>query len=131
MSQDEGESSVRYLQVSFTGSRDITYFSITPHNQSRLFDRPVSFSLVGSNDNTNWDTLYVAQDLEDGWAQGVERFFIIPTQSLNIDDHTLKIENGILKVNTTNNAEQDNTLPITSAGVNTIVGNIEVLLSQL
>ena len=46
-------------------------------------------------------------------------------------DHTLKLENGILSVNTTNRMEQDNTLPITSAGVFATVGNIEALLKTI
>lgn len=44
---------------------------------------------------------------------------------------TLKLENGILSVNTTDNVEQDNTLPITSAGVFATVGNIEALLKTI
>jgi hypothetical protein len=44
---------------------------------------------------------------------------------------TLKLENGILSVNTTNEMEQDNTLPITSAGVFATVGNIEALLKTI
>lgn len=46
-------------------------------------------------------------------------------------DETLKLENGILSVNTTNDMEQDNTLPITSAGVYATVGNIEALLKTI
>lgn len=46
-------------------------------------------------------------------------------------DETLKLENGILSVNTTNDMEQDNTLPITSAAVYAAVGNIEVLLRTI
>lgn len=46
-------------------------------------------------------------------------------------DETLVLENGILSVNTTNDMEQDNTLPITSAGVFATVGNIEVLLKTI
>ena len=46
-------------------------------------------------------------------------------------DHTLTLENGILSVNTTNQMEQDNTLPITSAGVFATVGNIEALLKTI
>ena len=46
-------------------------------------------------------------------------------------DNTLKLENGVLSVNTTNNMEQDNTLPITSAGVYAAVGNIEALLKTI
>lgn len=40
-------------------------------------------------------------------------------------------DDGVLSVNTTNNMEQDNTLPITSAGVFTTVGNIEALLKTI
>ena len=46
-------------------------------------------------------------------------------------DKTLKLEDGILSVNTTNDMEQDNTLPITSAGVFATVGNIEALLKTI
>lgn len=52
----------------------------------------------------------------------------IPESGLIIDNHTLVITNGIMRVKTTNDVAQDNTLPITSAGVNTIVGNINELL---
>lgn len=44
----------------------------------------------------------------------------------------LKItEDGVLSVITTNRAEEDNTKPITSAGVSVIVGNIDVLLKLI
>jgi hypothetical protein len=46
-------------------------------------------------------------------------------------DDTLIRTDGVLKVNTTNNAEADNTLPITSAGVYTQLGNIQVLLETI
>ena len=46
-------------------------------------------------------------------------------------DFTLKLENGVLSVNTTDQMEQDNTLPITSAGVFATVGNIEALLQTI
>ena len=48
-----------------------------------------------------------------------------------LDGKTIVVENGILRVNTANKAEQDNTLPITSAAVHTTVGNIELLLSRI
>ena len=48
-----------------------------------------------------------------------------------LDENTLFVENNILKVNTTDNAEADNNRPITSSGVNTIVGNINALLSTI
>ena len=55
-------------------------------------------------------------------------------KSGNVDletDATLKLEKGILSVNTTNDMERDNTLPITSAGVYATVGNIEALLKTI
>lgn len=53
-----------------------------------------------------------------------------PDSSFTIDK-TLSLKDGVLSVNTTNNMEQDNTLPITSAGVYATVGNIEALLKTI
>lgn len=46
-------------------------------------------------------------------------------------DETLSLKNGILSVNTADSAQQDNTLPITSAAVSKTVGNIEILLKTI
>lgn len=46
-------------------------------------------------------------------------------------DETLTLENGVLSVNTATEAEEDNTLPITSAAVATTVGNIEIILKTI
>ena len=46
-------------------------------------------------------------------------------------DETLIVENGVLKVNTTNTAAPDNTLPMTSAGVYNQLGNIGALLETI
>lgn len=57
-----------------------------------------------------------------------------PVQPGGVDfktDETLTLKNGILSVNTTDQMEQDNTLPITSAGVFATVGNIEALLKTI
>lgn len=48
-----------------------------------------------------------------------------------IDNHTLKITNNVLAVNTTNEAQADNTLPITSAGVHVQVGNVGEILKTI
>lgn len=45
--------------------------------------------------------------------------------------HGLKVEDGDLAVDTTDNFAGDNTLPMTAAGVQTVVGNIEVLLETI
>ena len=49
----------------------------------------------------------------------------------SIDTNTLKVENGVMRVHTTDDAEEDNTKPITSSGVYVIVGNIDALLTQI
>lgn len=46
-------------------------------------------------------------------------------------DETLTLKDGVLSVNTTDVMEEDNTLPITSAGVYATVGNIETLLKTI
>ena len=48
-----------------------------------------------------------------------------------IDGNTLVNRSGALCVNTTDDAEQDNTRPITSSGVNVICGNINALLQTI
>ena len=48
-----------------------------------------------------------------------------------IDGNTLVNRSGTLCVNTTDDAEQDNTRPITSSGVNVICGNINALLQAI
>lgn len=47
-------------------------------------------------------------------------------ETLTLDPHT-----NVLTVNRADKAEQDNTLPITSAAVHTELGNIEVLLANI
>ena len=48
-----------------------------------------------------------------------------------IDGNTLVNRSGALCVNTTDDAEQDNTRPITSSGVQVICGNINALLQAI
>lgn len=46
-------------------------------------------------------------------------------------DETLILEDGVLRVNTADKPEEDNTLPITSAAVATTVGNIDAILKTI
>lgn len=48
-----------------------------------------------------------------------------------IDTQTLVVNSGVLAVNTTNDVENGGAKPVTAAGVNVVVGNINVLLSQI
>lgn len=83
-----------------------------------------------------WDTdsgAYVESDLplpevsggSRSWSQIGDKPFD------TIDGNTLVNRSGTLCVNTTDNAEQDNTRPITSSGVHVICGNINALLQAI
>lgn len=68
---------------------------------------------------------------EDAIAAAVEAYLTENPVETFETDHTLTLENGVLSVNTADDVEQDNTLPITSAAVHTTVGNIETLLATI
>lgn len=53
-----------------------------------------------------------------------------PVEDIAIDD-TLKLTDGVLGVNTTDEVQEDNTRPITSAAVYTEVGNIDAILESI
>ena len=83
-----------------------------------------------------WDTdrgAYVESDLPlpevssggGSWSQISDKPFN------TIDGNTLVNRSGALCVNTTDDAEQDNTRPITSSGVHVICGNINALLQAI
>ena len=76
------------------------------------------------NDGTEFttDPLHITESAD--WADVTNK----PFSSLGSN---LIVSNGVLDVNTTNEAIQDNTQPITSGGVQVIVGNIEVLLQTI
>lgn len=114
--------------------------STVPINADTLGNHPVSYFVPAIDYNpvtkTSGMTQAVGKDSDgklwtepsgDGgtcsWASLTDRPFD------ELDTNTLKIESGILKVNTTDMAEDDNTKPITSSGVYAIVGNIDALLS--
>ena len=82
-----------------------------------------------------WDTdkgEYVESDLPLPEVSGVVSWSQISDKPFNtIDGNTLVNRSGTLCVNTTDNAEQDNTRPITSSGVHVICGNINALLQAI
>ena len=49
----------------------------------------------------------------------------------DLDENTLAVKDGVLRVNTIDRVEQDNTQPITSAAVYTTVGNISAILDTI
>lgn len=81
--------------------------------------------------------LYIAA-MERGEIKEGDEVFIegssdvaTPDGSLKIDETLKMTSDGVLGVNTTTKAIKDNTLPITSGGVDVILGNIRVLLETI
>ena len=72
-------------------------------------------------------------------ASGMSHAFVITSGTgssvdvpMTIDGYTLvQSSDGVVRVNTATEAEEDNTLPITSAAVHTNIGNIEILLETI
>ena len=85
-----------------------------------------------------WDTdsgVYVESELPlpevSGGGSGGNWSQISDKPFNTIDGNTLVSRSGTLCVNTTDDAEQDNTRPITSSGVHVILGNINALLQVI
>lgn len=70
-------------------------------------------------------------------SSGIHESYILPIASattlggIKVGENLTITENGILSVDVANIVEADNTRPITSAAVNTLVGNIDALLSTI
>ena len=84
----------------------------------------------GTTDALAWPDGYktAIEEIQTGggsWSQISDKPFN------TIDGNTLVNRSGTLYVNTTDNAEQDNTRPITSSGVHVICGNINALLQSI
>lgn len=74
------------------------------------------------------------ENLDDAVESSIKDYLEKNPPSGGVDfetNETLTLKDGILSVNTTDLMEQDNTLPITSAGVYATVGNIEALLKTI
>lgn len=94
------------------------------------------------NPNT---TLYLLQEIDKKYAkkEAVEKLSgEVDALEKKVDDfqpetvgfttdETLSFTDGVLKVNTAKEIEADNTLPITSAAVYAVVGNISALLDTI
>ena len=73
-----------------------------------------------------------AKTINIGSTGGASAWSEITDKPFNtIDGNTLVNRSGTLCVNTTDDAEQDNTRPITSSGVHVICGNINALLQAI
>ena len=77
---------------------------------------------VRKNKNSPWKDIPVAASKNSGGGGGM---YFEPGNALELTD------DGVLNVKTADKAEEDNTLPITSAAVAESVGNIEILLGTI
>lgn len=75
------------------------------------------------------DSLGCTEDGELGLYAGKRLLSSVPV--LREPGHGLKLEDGRLCVDAVDGFDRDNTLPITAAGVQTVVGNIDALLSAI
>ena len=84
---------------------------------------------LSANDSFNVElgllTRYPGTGGASAWSEITDKPFN------TIDGNTLINRSGALCVNTTDDAEQDNTRPITSSGVHVICGNINALLQAI
>lgn len=62
---------------------------------------------------------------------GASSWSELQNKPFNTIGQNLAVVNGVLKVDTTDDAEGDNTKPITSAGTYVILGNIKSLMEQI
>lgn len=96
-----------YHQVSFVGD----------------FGGPISGTIIVSDMGMSASVIRLAKDSASTGSDSSGTSFTT--------DETLKLENGILRVNTTDETASDNTLPITSKGVYGQLGNINALLETI
>lgn len=145
---------LKFKDADFTG-KDIASLPDTPsasgitaQQLKERFDQIPKMMLALGNYNRLIDALMERGAIGGAESIGVKN--IVDMQSLTVQDAleellgkfgevapkfetdaTLKLEEGVLSVNTATDIEEDNTLPVTAAAVYQTVGNIEVLLSKL
>lgn len=96
-------------------------------HESELSERMIVSTewLIPTNTANRYYVVFTAKWRNDSKSNG-------GTAGYNIGDGLkLDVETNTLSVDSTDDAIRDNTQPITSGGVHTIVGNIEVLLSNI
>lgn len=147
----DGKRVVDVPNILLQTAHPITAFTYAVGNDGRITTNSILFKVIARNKpdtyvytETEVESYEILKErLDEIEKNGVsaEQIAIAVEKYLNenpIDtgvdfetDETLILKDGILSVNTTNNMEQDNSLPITSAGVYATVGNIEALLKTI
>lgn len=120
---EDGETETRYAKTFVVRRREkpesYVYTETEVLNYSSLVARIDQIEQNGVSDEQ------IAAAVEDYLAENPAGV------NFETDGTTLILNDGVLSVNTTDKTEQDNTRPITSAGVFATVGNIEALLKTI
>lgn len=123
----DGKSAYQYAQEGgYTGS-DAEFAEKMAEEK---FANPNALTFTGAVAGTYDGSEPLTVEIPNGGSGG--RWSQISDKPFNtIDGNTLVSRSGTLCVNTTDDAEQDNTRPITSSGVHVICGNINALLQAI
>jgi len=120
ISESGGEPAQYLKDASVTGNT----LTITKKNNSTVLFNNTEYT-AGTNITIENNVISASGTISTEWNS-------ISNKPFNdLDTHTLKVVNSTLAVNTANDMSGDNTRPMTAAGVNTIVGNIQVLLEGI
>lgn len=110
-------------------------YVFTPTEQTTLAELSVRLDRIEESQDPDAIKNAVDDYLEQNPPSGGIKEIPIATHDtiggIKIGDNLRISDDGVLSVVTSDAAEQDNTLPITSAAVYTAVGNIEVRLSTI
>lgn len=89
--------------------------------------------LTKTEDSYEWADPQGGEQQQADWEQGdnQEVDYIKNKPFSSVSPDSFEVTNGVLSVKVTDDAVAGSTLPITSSGVNTIVGNIDALLSLI
>ncbi|MBQ7962442.1 MAG: hypothetical protein IJ289_07555 [Clostridia bacterium] len=100
-------------------------------------DETFQFSQIIADTERGVSTSYTFFVNSEGKKEYIETEVTIPTDSEDSSvqkieiGNGLKLEDNVLSVDTADNVEKDNTKPVTSAAVYTVVGNINAILESL
>lgn len=118
---------------------DASGIHVACDNKSLVTNQNGIMSIAGIEEAPVGAVLTKQEDKSVQWIEKTDilESYVLPIASattlggVKVGENLTIAENGVLSVDVANVAEEDNTKPITSAAVNTLVGNIDALLSTI
>ena len=127
------EDGVNYLYAFLNGKKLVeTELDLNGSSKIRILEEGHSYSVLTSKDIPKPTSADNGKFL--GCENGAAKWLPVEASGGGVQfttDETLSLKDGVLSVNTAQEPEPDNTLPITSAAVHTTVGNIETILQTI